>query len=964
MAKANLFTIPSGSDFLQSLARGLKDRFGEELAQALILLPTRRACQNLREAFLNEAGDEGALLLPDIRPLGEVEEEELMLSAGGDFLRRVASLLRKMEAGERKLLLAQLVERMNVPGVSKAQAFLLAGDLGKLLDDALIEGCDLANLAALVPDHYAEHWKEVLRFLVIVQEHWPQILKTRGAIDAVDYRQRLARLLIEHWEKHPPSTPVIAAGSTGSQPVTAELLKCIAHLPKGAVVLPGLDTHLEPETWIDLTPTHPQYFLSRLLKRMKLGQDDVQLWPGVESGKRMALLSEVMRPAEAADRWRHLKPGEIGVDAWHGLEVIEAAQEHEEALIAALMLRKAASEEGKTAALITPDRAIAKRVCALMRRWNIELDDSAGSPLSETPVGHYLSLLLDLRDGDLRPSQLMAFLKHPFTGLGMERPALLEAARKLETDFFRKDPRGRGLKSWRALLGKKEPLLEKLFEALAPLREDKEKSLAVWAEELREVAGLLAADESMLRHEKEGEALARLVESFASPAESFSCGFADFAEIFRTGMQECVVRRAWGQHPRLFVLGLLEARLLHFDHVILAGLNENSWPKESTPDPWMSRAMRVELGCHDPESRIGQMAHDFVQAAGAGHVSLLRAKRSGETPTIPSRWLLRLDAVRQLTGWKYLESPWLGYAHDLDFCAKIEACEPPAVSVPVTALPKKVNASDVELWVRDPYAFYAKRVLELKALGALDASFSAKERGSLIHKVLEDLTAKYPNSWPEEARQDFLKLMREGLAKYGATPEETALFMARMDDLARDYWAWEAENRAEVARQFSEYQGSLAMQVEDYSFSLAAKADRINLLKSGGVAIFDFKTGQVPAKWKAEHGLYPQLYVEAVIAGGGGYHDPGKQEAKRLAYIGFNQGKGKLEKRELPLPDEGMEKIHKAGLENFVRAFLDKKARYVSAPRPQLLVPSPDYARLARVAEWSKGAIEQDEGEA
>jgi ATP-dependent helicase/nuclease subunit B len=152
MAKANLFTIPSGNDFLQTLVHGLKTQFGDELAKALILLPTRRACQNLREAFLNEAGGEGAMLLPDIRPLGEVEEEELMLSGGADFLRRVASLPRKMEVGERKLLLAQLVERMNVPGVSKAQAFLLAGDLGHLLDDALIEGCDLANLAALVPD--------------------------------------------------------------------------------------------------------------------------------------------------------------------------------------------------------------------------------------------------------------------------------------------------------------------------------------------------------------------------------------------------------------------------------------------------------------------------------------------------------------------------------------------------------------------------------------------------------------------------------------------------------------------------------------------------------------------------------------------------------------------------------------------------------------------------------------------
>jgi ATP-dependent helicase/nuclease subunit B len=964
MAKANLFTIPPGSDFLQSLVRGLKVQFRDELAQALILLPTRRACQNLREAFLSDAGGEGAMLLPDIRPLGEVEEEELMLSGGADFLRRVAALPRKMEAGERKLLLAQLVEHMNVPGVSKAQAFLLAGDLGHLLDDALIENCDLANLAALVPDRYAAHWQRIIDFLKIIQEHWPKILQTRGAVDAVDYRQRLARLLIGHWEKHPPSMPVIAAGSTGSQPVTAELLKCIAHLPKGAVVLPGLDKHLEEEAWADLTPTHPQYFLSKLLTRMKIGRDEVQLWPEAKECPRTVLLSEVMRPAEAADRWRHLKPGEIGFEAWQALEVIEAAQEHEEALVAALMLRKAASADGKTAALITPDRTLAKRVCTLMRRWNIELDDSAGTPLSETPVGSYLALLLDLPAADLRPSQLMAFLKHPFAGLGMERVALLEAARKLETDFFRRDPRGRGLKTWRGLLRKKEALLETLSEALAPLQDGKERSLGAWAEALRQVGGTLAVDEALLRNERDGEVLAQLLESFSASAASFVCGFADFAEIFRNGLKESVVRKAWGQHPRLFVLGLLEARLLHFDHVILAGLNENSWPREKTPDPWMSSAMRVELGCHDPESRIGQMAHDFVQATAASHVSLLRARRSGETPTIPSRWLLRLDAVRQLTGWEFPASSWLGYARTLDFCAEMEACDPPAVAVPVASLPKKLNASDVELWMRDPYAFYARRVLELRALGALDASFSAKERGSLIHKVLEDLTAKYPNSWPVEAQQEFLKLMREGLASYGASPEETALFMAHMQDLARDYWAWEAKNRPEVARQFSEYQGALAMQVEDYGFHLAAKADRIDVLKAGGAAIYDFKTGQVPAAWKAEHGLLPQLYVEAVIAAGGGFHDPGLQETRRLSYVAFDQGKGAVKERALSLEADEIEEKHKTGFEDFVRAFLQKEARYLSAPRPQLLPPSPDYARLARVAEWSKGAIEQDEGDA
>ncbi|HVY13518.1 MAG TPA: double-strand break repair protein AddB, partial [Alphaproteobacteria bacterium] len=453
MANPKVFNIPAGADFLQSLVVGLKAQLSEdELSRALILLPTRRACQHLREAFLAEAGaGDKALLLPDIRPLAEVEEEELMLSGDAAFLRQVAEVPPAMDAAKRRVLLAQLVAGMNMPGYSKAQAFLLAGDLAHLIDDALIEGCDLNNLAALAPERYAAHWQQVIEFLKIVNQHWSRILQEEGAIDAVDRRQRLTRLLIAHWQKHPPAYPVIAAGSTGSQPVTAELLKTISRLPKGRVVLPGLDQHLEEEAWAVLEASHPHYFLARLLKTLECERGDVPLWPQSAEGARAVLLSETMRPAEATDRWRLLRKEDIAPEAWQGLEVVEAAQEHQEAMAAALMLRKAA-EEGGTAALITPDRALAKRVVSLMRRWNIELDDSAGRPLAETPVGSFLNLLLDLPGAGLRPSGLMAFFKHPFAGLGLPREKLLFQARGLEMGFFRKQPRGRGLKTWLGLL--------------------------------------------------------------------------------------------------------------------------------------------------------------------------------------------------------------------------------------------------------------------------------------------------------------------------------------------------------------------------------------------------------------------------------------------------------------------------------------------------------------------------------
>ncbi|MBI3419144.1 MAG: double-strand break repair protein AddB [Proteobacteria bacterium] len=986
MATPKIYTIPPGADFLKSLVRGLKSRLAPEaLSRALILLPTHRAFQQLREAFLNEAGGgaDMAMLLPDIRPLGEVEEEELMLSADGDFLKEVSAIPPAIDSMRRRMLLANLVL---AAGFSKPQAFLLAADLAHLIDDALIEGCGFSELAALVPEKYAEHWQLIIKFLEIVSHNWPKILEDEKAIDAVDRRQRLTRLLIQHWQQNPPAHPVIAAGSTGSQPVTAEWLKCISMLPQGAVVLPGLDVHLEEEAWAELEPSHPQYLLSRLLKTLEAAREDVKAWPETADGTRAVLLSEVMRPSEAADRWRHLRPGEIPAQAWRGLEVIEATQEQEEAMAAALLLRKAVEEEGKMAALITPDRAMAKRVGALMRRWNIELDDSAGTPLSETPVGSYLNLLLEMPNGDLRPSQLMAFFKHPFTGAGLPREELLSHARHLEKEFFRKQPWGRGLKNWVNLFQKTSltpakagvqtldsglrrneglEVLEKLSKNLESLTAKKDQPFPDWLKDFQKTAVSLAADENLLWREAEGAALGEFLESLQNGARDFVCSYADFAEIFRAALREKIVRRAWGQHPRLSILGLLEARLLRFDQVILAGLNEGAWPEERRVDPWMSTAMRVDLGCADPEIRLGQMAHDFVQQAAGPQVALLRSARAGETLTLPSRWLLRLEAVRALMGAEIPTAPYLSWARAMDFCEQLEPCDPPQVQVPAAALPKKINASDFEMWLRDPYAFYARRVLELRALNALDGEFGPRERGNVFHKALEKLAERYSNAWPPVAQQDFVRLVQDGFAAYGCSPEECKILSARLPELAQEYWFFEKKRRDLVSARYSEYQGALAMKVDNYSFSLEARADRIEVLKSGGLAILDYKTGSLPPEALRE-ALRPQLYVEAVMAEAGGFPEAGKNPVAELAFVAFDQNKAKVSAKTLDLPPQAVEKIHRPGLENFIRAFLNKDGQFLAAPRAyaKWLDPAPDYARLARVAEWSKGALEQEEGDA
>src|SRR5262249_1539303 len=138
------------------------------------------------------------------------------------------------------------------------------------IDELHIEGVPFDRLETLVEADFAEHWQQTLHFLRIVGRSWPEILAQRGMIDAIDRRNRLRRLQAARWRAAPPGHPVIAAGSTGTQPATRELLAVVAKLPEGCVVLPGLDQVLDEVGWAAIDPTHPQAGLRELLQTLAM----------------------------------------------------------------------------------------------------------------------------------------------------------------------------------------------------------------------------------------------------------------------------------------------------------------------------------------------------------------------------------------------------------------------------------------------------------------------------------------------------------------------------------------------------------------------------------------------------------------------------------------------------------------------------------------------------------------------
>jgi ATP-dependent helicase/nuclease subunit B len=972
-----LFTIGAERRFADELARVVLAEHGGDplaLADVLILLPTRRSVRALREAFLRAAAGTPTIL-PRMAPLGDVDDGEWEIASGeGDAL----NLPPAIDPAEREALLAQLVaaftdDQGHPIAQSAAQALKLARELGRLLDELAIEGVSFSQLEGLVEGNFASHWQRTLKFLAIVGEHWPQMLAARGQIDAIERRTMAIRNQAARWRANPPQTPVIAAGSTGSQPATRDLLAAIAELPQGTVVLPGLDRNMDEASWEALDPSHPQYGLRELLTAFVRKRGDVQEWPGATSGSaRHFLITELMRPAETSEAW--VRPEAASLEH---VTRADCATPHQEALVVALALRSVLDTPGRTAALVTPDRGLARRVAAELKRWQIDIDDSAGTPLADTAPAGLLHALIATVDSGFAPVELLALLKHPLCMLDMERAAVLDATRRLDRKCLRGLKPVPGLASIRALVDETKfgdpadraavrTLIDRVDAATAALVELMDGDATPDAL----LAATAAAAEKLTPPETlwSGEAgstladvLGRLRTAWANRPAIAS---GEWPGLFDVMLEPETIRPAFGRHPRLFIWGPLEARLQRADLLVLGGLNEGTWPPAVETGPWINRPMRNDLGLQQPERRIGLSAHDFVAALGAERVLLTRAEREGGAPTVPSRWLARLDALFGYEPGASAPVPEYIQRGRRSFVAWAEAIDRPDTYAPwprpeprppIEARPTSLSVSSVEQWRRDPYGLYARRILELKALKALEEELGAADRGNALHDALDEFLKGHPSGvLPSDAVREFEVLGEKHLANLLTAPAERAFWWPRFQRLARWFVAAENARRTSGTKLLtSESNAAMTVGPAARPLRIEARADRVDELERGIWEIIDYKTGRVPSKDELQALFAPQLLLEAAMAERGGFEKiDGKAEAVRLSYWQAN-GLGDGGKVTEIADSARLVREMMVLVEKMADHFAKPGTAYPALPWPAYGPYFNDYAHLERVAEWS-----------
>jgi ATP-dependent helicase/nuclease subunit B len=980
-----VYTIPAGYSFVDALARGLIDEAAgapERLARDLVLLPTRRACRTLAEAFLRAAGGR-ALLLPRLAPIGDVDEDELSFAGfGGAGAAAAAALPPALPALRRQLLLARLVKARHdsVPGaptLAPDQAAWLAADLAALLDRVQTERRDLADLKALVPDAFAAHWGETLRFLSILTAEWPAILAAEGALDPADRRNRLLEAEAAAWRAAPPPFRVIAAGSTGSVPATADLLATVAALPGGAVILPGLDRALDDAAWTELpeAPSHPQHGLARLLLRLGIDRAAVADWPHLPKAPprpaRAAVLSAALRPPEhAAPPPESLpEPAAVAADLGRDFLLLEAATPREEAAAIALALRQALDVPERTAALVTADRDLARRVAAALARWNVVIDDSAGVPLTATAPGAYLALLADAVAAEGGAVPVLALLKHPLAAGGRSPGAFRALVRRVERRW-REERRPPGRLDDLALTGDEAAWRDDLARRLAPFadlfRAGIETPLDVLlsahvaaAEALAETDAAPGANQ--LWRGEAGGALNGFVAELAEAAPAFGALTPSaYPALFAALAGGVAVRPRQGAHPRLAILGPLEARLHHADVTVLGGLNDGAWPPAIDADPWMSRPMRRAFGLPLDERRIGLAAHDFVQAAMAPRVIATRARRQGGQPTAPSRWLLRIGAVLGTLGLAGADGRTGGWTGEGDLLAWARALDDaphapvarPEPRPPREARPEKLSVTEIETWQKDPYQIYARHVLGLATLAALDAEPGVAELGIAVHEAVAQFLAELRDAAPPAGAEARLLAYLERAVGGVLGPALWPLWQPRARRIAAWFVAAERQRRAAGFVPVAiERRGEARFLSGEAALTLSGKADRIDRDARGRLAIVDYKTGTVPNGADVAAGWSPQLPLLAAIALRGGIAEVRGDAIAELAYWRLTGGRVAGEVKDIDAV-EGAVTTAIGNLERLIAAFANPAQPYASVPRPSRRPKHSDYDHLARVDEW------------
>ena len=1021
--KSNVYTVQPYQSFLDMIARGVLDQnTGDplQLADTIILVPNRETGFALRQAFIEQMQGRPNIM-PQIEVPEEMDEEQLSLQISGDaaLSKKLADIPPAVSRLERQLILAG--EILKIPGMASSpqKAIKLGDALGKFLDEAERYNVNLSNIGQFVPPEFKKEWAQTAEFLKIITEIWPKKLKELNRIDPEAHRNAILGVRADHWRKASHSHPIIAVGFEDSSPAITGLLKTISSLPAGKVVFQGLDLGLDQPSWDVVTPVHPQYALKKILASIGVDRGVVKEWKALPlvpknyarspnltrtNEGRQKLLRETMRPSETTKEWVEPpaaapfsslsadQPADkdvIDVHALSGMDLITTTTQQEEASVIALKMRESLEVAGRKVTLVTEDRALARRVSARLKNWQIDVSDEAGVELSETPVGVYLLTTAAMAAEKWAPVPILEALRHPLATLGENKEDFRRKISDLENMVFhgpRPAPGASGIRS--ALTAafnqaaahphyqtpeqlqasqKELSLLVTHMETagknfFTKMASQKPVPFSVMLDEHIRFAEKLASDDKETGDKRiwrgdDGVKAARFLKTLREGAAyAPDVTGQEYVDVLQGLMAGVKVKTTATSHPDLRITTPEQARFLKSDIVILGGINDKVWPPAVHENPWLSPNMIRALGLPAPESSIGHSAYNFVQMTSNPNVLLIRSMRSGGAPTVTSPFLARMMLVLHSAGLeKNIEKKTrlLDIHVAMHTPSKVVPIEAPHVTPPVDKRPKQLPVTGVETLMRDPYSIYVKYILKIRQKAPLDSSPSVAERGNFTHEALDTFMKKYPDDLPGNALQELLKIGQSTFKTRMDNPAVRAFWWPRFEQIAKWFVGFEVERRTMSKTLGTEVRGKLEFDIGDCVFTLTAIADRIDRDANDQLMMIDYKTGGVPEQKAVKLGFSPQLTLEALISFTGGFNGIDAADVGKLQYWKLSGNRKAADIKDVKGDIKTLVSEARDGIESLVKAFNDPATPYLVTPRPEWAPRYNNNRHLSRVDEWS-----------
>lgn len=955
----NIFNIRLGAPFWDTLATHFSNKASSaehnlQIASTLFLVPNRRACQALTSAFIRAQGLKPAVL-PQIVPIAEIDDDEVFFSS---YAANCPLLSEKhvISKEERLFLFTRLIMSkpadFGIKRISLAQALNLSLELGNLIDTACNQGLSFDKLYDLVPDKYATHWQETLKLLKIITEFWPQILEERQSIDICEFNKNLLLQQAKIWREEQTTKHIIAAGITACFPAIIETLKTIQQLPNGEIYFAGIDRFADDEYWNFIDESHPQFEFKELLSLLDLNRQDITDLETTTNFDREKFISELMRPAPVSDKWRELKNSINVSSATDGIQIINCNSQRDEATAIAFKIREIINIPEKTVALITYDRNLARRVSAELERFDIKADDSAGLPLHLSSLGIFLRLIVESAEDKYSMVKLISLLKHPFTLLGSTATEFRKIVYVYEEALRQRENLPADEQAMACINNVMETLKD-LANAIASPAIEFQDILRLHIQTAEQLASSAERDgKEELWHGDAGKVAAKMITKLLEAAPTLGViNGKDYPALITELMQQETVRSNFGTHPRISILGPIEARLHHFDYVILGEFNEGTWPKPAQADMWMSRPMKKDFGFNLPEKNIGILGADLCGFLAIKNVILTRAERVDGTPMKKSRWLLRMETVLKAINSnieKLNANVFYLIANQIDKPTNYIQIKAPAPCPPLSARPRKLSASGLDLLIQDPYSVFAKYILKLYPLDDLDVELDQRDYGTLIHAIIEDFNNLYPDKLPDNAADILLDLGKKHFEAMNIEKDKKAFWLPKFIKTAQWVLEQEKDYRAEVQKVNNEISGEIKYNLPAGEFIFTAKADRIDELKDGTVNIIDYKTGNIASKKQVLSGHATQLPLEGLIASKGAFSQILHKQVQKLIY--WQLGTKKLE---INTKEEDILNRCEDYLLRLISAFDFETTPYHSRPTPKFIPKNKDYEHLSRLKEWS-----------